>query len=128
DQTYYIWELLERKNTLLKEKASLTGDEIAYRRGIKDQELLKKAKEEPYFGRFDIVSEEEGEETFYIGKQGVRDKDENLIVVDWRMPIASVYYNFTPGQPTQVYTVEDEKTRRKTKITVDVVRKREFTI
>jgi DNA helicase II / ATP-dependent DNA helicase PcrA len=128
DQTYYIWELLERKNTLLKERANLAGDEIAYRRGIKDQELLKKAIEEPYFGRFDIVSDEEGEETFYIGKQGVRDKDENLIVVDWRMPMASVYYNFTPGQPRQSYTVEDEKTRRKTKITVDVVRKREFTI
>ncbi|MGX1901614.1 HelD family protein [Thermolongibacillus altinsuensis] len=128
DQTYYIWELLERKNKLFKEGTNAAGDEIAYRTGIKDQELLKKAKEEPYFGRFDIVSDEEGEETFYIGKQGVRDKDGKIIVVDWRMPIASVYYNFTPEQPRQSYIVEDKKKKVKIKETVDVVRKREFTI
>ncbi|WP_243387619.1 HelD family protein [Bacillus kexueae] len=128
DQTYYIWELLEQKNNLFRSRTNLAGDEIAYRRGKKDQEILEKAKEEPYFGRFDIFSGEEGEETFYIGKQGIRDKNENLIVVDWRMPIASVYYNFTPGKPKQVYEVEQNNGRVSNKITVEVVRKREFTI
>ncbi|OPX04300.1 hypothetical protein B1A75_03210 [Geobacillus sp. LEMMY01] len=113
---------------MLKRGENSPGDEIVYRRGVRDQKILQKAKEEPYFGRLDIFSLEEGEEIFYIGKQGIRDREENIIVVDWRMPIASVYYNFTPEQPRQVYTVENPKTGRKEEITVDVRKKREFII
>ncbi|MBT2679280.1 AAA family ATPase [Bacillus sp. ISL-35] len=128
DQTYYVWELLERKREQFKEHTNSTGDEVSFRRGINDNEILRKAIKEPYFGRFDIISNEEGEETFYIGKHGVRDKDENVIVVDWRMPIASVYYNFTPGKATQTYTVENSRLRKKHIFSVEVLRKKEFTI
>jgi DNA helicase II / ATP-dependent DNA helicase PcrA len=126
NHTYYVWELTERKENQLKKGDISIGDDIAYRRSKLDQSLLEKAKNEPYFGRFDTYSNEEGKETFYIGKQGVRDKNENLIVVDWRMPMASVYYNFTPGQSKQSYTIDNNKF--KTKIDVDVLQKRELTI
>ncbi|NNV06293.1 3'-5' exonuclease [Geobacillus sp. C56-T2] len=128
DQTYYIWEITERKKMLLRQGQGSAGDEIVYRRGVREQHILQKAKDEPYFGRMDIFSAEEGEETIYIGKQGIRDREENMIVVDWRMPIASVYYNFTPEQPQQSYTVEDPKTGRTEKISVEVRKTRKYTI
>ena len=126
DQTYFITELLEKKKENMKTGNTASGDNIAYRRGARDQQLLKRAENEPYFGRFDIVSDEEGAETFYIGKQGVRDHHENIIVVDWRMPIASVFYNFTPSQSTQRYKVSMKQGKKE--YTVDVTKKKEFTI
>jgi DNA helicase II / ATP-dependent DNA helicase PcrA len=128
NQTYYVWELLERKKSQFKQGTSYTGDEIVYKRGVMDKDLLRKAEREPYFGSFEIYSDEDGTEKFYIGKQGVRDRNENLIVVDWRMPIASVYYNFTPGKSKQSYSFMDERARIKHQHTVDVLNKREITI
>ncbi|MEH7309383.1 UvrD-helicase domain-containing protein, partial [Neobacillus drentensis] len=128
DQSYFVWELLEGKKGNFKRGINDTGDEIAYRRGKLDRELLRKAEKEPYFGRFDITSEEDGKETFYIGKQGVRDQNENVVVVDWRMPIASVFYNFTPDQPKQSYSFHDGKAKRNINHSVDVLKKKEFTI
>ena len=55
DQTYYVWELIEKKKDDLKAGINSTGDEIAYRRGIQDRQLLKKAEKEPYFGSIDII-------------------------------------------------------------------------
>jgi DNA helicase II / ATP-dependent DNA helicase PcrA len=128
DQSYFVWELLERQKGNFKRGINDTGDEIAYRRGKLDRELLRRAEKEPYFGRFDITSDDEGKETFYIGKQGVRDQNENVVVVDWRMPIASVFYNFTPEQPRQSYSFHDEKAKRNINHSVDVLKKKEFTI
>ncbi|MFD2681941.1 HelD family protein [Bacillus seohaeanensis] len=126
DYSYFIWELLDRKLEFNSQSNS-NNDKIAYKTGGSDQEKLKKAKAEPYFGRIDI--REDGiNDTLYIGKQGVRDSDENLVVVDWRMPMASVYYNFMPGKPRQSYTVMDERNNKKFKNHVDVQMKREFTI
>lgn len=127
DQTYYIWELLDKKQQLIKSHSDSIGDTLSYKLGKSDQEKLKRAKAEPYFGRITMV-EDGVSETFYIGKQGVRDKNEDIIVVDWRMPIASVYYNFMPGKSRQKYTVMDEKNRTKYSYEVDVQMKREYTI
>ena len=128
DQTFFVWELTEKKKADIREGNFSTGDDLVYRRGVLDQAILKSAEKEPYFGRFDIISDEEGPETFYIGKQGVRDKNHQEIVVDWRMPIASVFYNFIPDQSKQSYTVHDEKNKKKYSNTVDVMKKKEFTI
>ncbi|MCA1054308.1 ATP-binding domain-containing protein [Rossellomorea aquimaris] len=119
DQSYFIWELLDRKRGQLNTNS--------YKSGKSDQEQLSKTKSQPYFGRIDI-HEDGTDETLYIGKQGVRDKDENLVVLDWRMPMASVYYNFMPGKPRQNYTVYDEIHRKKSINQVEVKLKREFTI
>jgi DNA helicase II / ATP-dependent DNA helicase PcrA len=119
DQSYFIWELLDRRQGLF--------NTISYKSGKSDQEQLTKTKSQPYFGRIDI-NEDGIDETLYIGKQGVRDKDENLVVVDWRMPMASVYYNFMPGKSKQNYTVYDEINRKKFTNQVEVRMKREFTI
>lgn len=56
---------------------------------------LKKAEDKPYFGRLDFRQlGDEGFETFYIGKTSVvRKNDNKRFVVDWRAPIASLYYS-----------------------------------
>jgi len=126
DHTFYIWELLDRKKQQFKNQTSFIGDSVSYKLGKSDKSKLEKAINQPYFGRIDIV---EGgvKETFYIGKHGVRDKHEQIIVLDWRMPMASTYYNFMPGRPQQKYTVID-KDGRKHISTIEVQQKRDFTI
>ncbi len=62
-------------------------------------ETLKRTINKPYFARIDFTSEEtRKEEECYIGKVGVSDNDNNLITVDWRAPIASIYYDSNIGE------------------------------
>ncbi|OLO26766.1 hypothetical protein BTR23_22025 [Alkalihalophilus pseudofirmus] len=128
DRTYYISDMIQDKSHHLKEKNNAVGDDVALRNSKAELDILNRALKEPFFGRFDIYSEEEGEETFYIGKQGVIDTEYETVVVDWRRPMASVFYNFTPGQSKQSYVVVDEKKNNKKTFTLDVLQKREFTI
>lgn len=60
----------------------------------KNERALKK----PYFGRVDIVNEDVGDETLYIGKGGVMKDSLTVAVVDWRAPIANVYYENGLGE------------------------------
>lgn len=128
DRTYYVWETIESKKNQFKNGFNKTGDDIAYRVGKMEANTLNRALKEPYYGRFDTVSKEFGSETFYIGKQGVKNLDEEIVVVDWRMPISSVYYNFTPGKSQQQYTVINERKNQKETFNIEVTRKKEFTI
>jgi DNA helicase II / ATP-dependent DNA helicase PcrA len=89
NKEYYVHELVQNKKSEFKHQTNDPGDLISYRSGEHEKKLLSNALNEPYFGRFDIYSDEEGLETFYIGKQGVIDQDEEIVVVDWRKPIAS---------------------------------------
>jgi len=52
-------------------------------------------REKPYFGRVDFLKDETHElDSVYIGKRGiVRSDTFDSIVVDWRAPIASLYYS-----------------------------------
>ena len=56
---------------------------------------LQMAQETPYFGRIDFQENwREEYENIYIGKFGLHDKNNEIpIVVDWRAPIADVYYS-----------------------------------
>jgi len=58
-------------------------------------ENLQKAQKTPYFGRIDFQEGwREATEKIYIGKYGLHDKDNEIpLVVDWRAPIADVYYS-----------------------------------
>ncbi len=50
----------------------------------------------PYFGRIDFKENGNFEETIYIGKNGISNtKDVEEIVVDWRAPVADLYYSGT---------------------------------
>ncbi|MBE7078275.1 MAG: hypothetical protein E7380_00210 [Clostridiales bacterium] len=55
--------------------------------------------EEPYFARMDLIDNQEGYNSYYIGKKG----DIRLEILDWRTPVARRYYqkscsSFTFGE------------------------------
>jgi DNA helicase-2/ATP-dependent DNA helicase PcrA len=57
------------------------------------------AKKKPYFGRIDY--KEEGDKvsySLYLGKNGVRKNITESMIVDWRAPISSVYYESDIGR------------------------------
>ena len=59
--------------------------------------LVERAKKSPYFARIDFESRDTLEKC-YIGKLGVQDYDNNIITVDWRAPISSLYYDSNIGK------------------------------
>ena len=58
---------------------------------------IERAKNTPYFARIDFESKANNEKC-YIGKLGVQDYDNNIITVDWRAPISSLYYDSNIGE------------------------------
>lgn len=68
------------------------------------------ARKKPYFGRIDYWDKlEEKEYSLYLGKNGVTKDQTDVIIVDWRAPVASIYYECQVGQG--VYHVPDYGTR-----------------
>ncbi|MFB5249005.1 3'-5' exonuclease [Bacillus mycoides] len=74
-----------------------------------NRQSLRIGVHEPYFGRLDF--QEDGKEEvmpIYIGKVGVSDKDTmKPIVIDWRAPVASMFYSFTGGEELAFYHSPD---------------------
>lgn len=65
-----------------------------------DLRQLIKMKENPYFGRIDFIPADSAmPEKYYIGKFSLYRKDnQEPIVVDWRSPVANLYYDGRLGQ------------------------------
>ena len=62
------------------------------------ERTLKINIEKPYFARIDFISDDlNTKEICYIGKIGTMDADNKIITVDWRTPIASLYYDSPVG-------------------------------
>ncbi|ASS74162.1 DNA helicase UvrD [Tumebacillus algifaecis] len=66
---------------------------------------LQIAGVEPYFGRLDFQEAGvDAPQPLYIGKVGVEDEQTGqLLVIDWRAPVASMFYSFTGGDETASY-------------------------
>jgi len=76
-------------------------------------EGLTKARSKPYFSRIDFKHKgTEHSAKYYIGKTAVtRTEDNEPLVIDWRSPVASVYYDGMLGQvsyPTMTGIEEGE--------------------
>lgn len=83
----------------------------------KNLRALKKA----YFGRIDIKEPGREEETFYIGKGGVMKDGITIVVIDWRAPIANVYYENGLGMCSYVAPEKKE-------ITIELQKKRTYEV
>ena len=69
---------------------------------------IKKIRTKPYFARTDYKENNRKKESFYIGKISIIDsKTLEPIVVDWRAPIANLYYEGRIGKAS--YKVLDEE-------------------
>lgn len=58
---------------------------------------LKKAKKNPYFGKFNFKNENGKEYNICVGKAHLKDKKEKTLVTDWRAPICSLFYSSESG-------------------------------
>ncbi|MCQ2520424.1 MAG: ATP-binding domain-containing protein [Lachnospiraceae bacterium] len=88
----------------------------------KDLKRAERNVKKPYFGRIDIVDgESERRETYYIGKTVLAENNAEPIVIDWRAPVSSVYYDHSLGECT--YKVPKEGYFK-----VDLQRKRTYEI
>lgn len=82
----------------------------------------EKARKKPYFGRIDFIDEKiKKKEAYYIGRVGIRDSVTDRVVIDWRAPIATVYYENSLG-PCR-YTVNNIG-----EYNIDLTRKRTYEI
>ncbi len=72
-----------------------------------DLERCRKARKKPYFGRIDFKDQDmPEEESYYIGRAGIAKDGSEPVVIDWRAPAASVYYENALGPCS--YMVKNE--------------------
>ncbi|WP_152656578.1 3'-5' exonuclease [Oceanobacillus sp. CFH 90083] len=73
------------------------------------RESLTIAEKEPYFARLDFKDEDNEEVTAtYIGKAGVFDENTgDVLITDWRAPIASLFYGFSGSEDDVYYLSPD---------------------
>ncbi|GIM29576.1 DNA helicase [Clostridium polyendosporum] len=65
----------------------------------KNLEYYKESYNQPYFARIDFREYRRETESFYIGKFGLGNASQGEeVVIDWRAPIADLYYSGTQGE------------------------------
>lgn len=68
--------------------------EMLYARAVQNERNLAAAQKKPYFTRIDFTEKGDVSRTYYIGKYGVLRTDTlEPQVVDWRAPVANLYYS-----------------------------------
>lgn len=64
---------------------------------------LKTSIKKPYFARIDFYDNQTSQKNVcYIGKIGVTNYDNEVITVDWRAPISSLYYDSNIGKTSYI--------------------------
>ena len=87
-----VIEYFDHEN-YVKEEAFKTID-----KRLKEFTILK---DSPYFGKITFTEEDEGAEEFYIGRFGLTPEESyDPVIVDWRAPVASLFYKGTLGETT----------------------------
>ncbi|WP_245844141.1 RNA polymerase recycling motor HelD [Oceanobacillus rekensis] len=107
----------------IKQQAALLAEKERFHGKIGEQlKTLDRLKSSPYFGRIDFIEDSYPEkDAIYIGISSLMDKDdEDFLVYDWRAPISSLYYDYSPGKA--------EYKTRETTITGEITLKRQFII
>lgn len=86
----------EAKGSYSQEKENTEKIYMLLKKEIENyEEVLKN----PYFGRVDFDEKFGSQEKIYIGKKGITSTyDGEEIVVDWRAPVADLYYSGTGGE------------------------------
>lgn len=85
--------------SIRQQEALLSERERSHRQRQRQWKDLKRLLPSPYFGRIDFQEEgQSGDEQVYIGVSSFAAPDGmSFLVYDWRTPIASMYYDYSPG-------------------------------
>ncbi|MBM7551938.1 RNA polymerase recycling motor HelD [Thalassobacillus pellis] len=99
-------EVIETYASIKQQAELLSERERSHGQFHKTVKLYKRLKDSPYFGRIDFSEETNSKESVYLGIGSLMDReDEDFLIYDWRAPIASMYYDYSPG-PAQYETPE----------------------
>lgn len=63
---------------------------------VEVRDKIAKQSQSPYFARIDFLPEKESAATYYIGQHAFTDGGK-LLIIDWRAPIAGIFYAFEVG-------------------------------
>ncbi len=105
-----VTDKIEQMQAQAEEEAGKAFDELSYarkadpdsldaREALYDMSLgflkrLRLSRPKPYFTRLDFAERGQSASSYYIGKYGVIDPSSlESVVVDWRAPIANLYYS-----------------------------------
>lgn len=118
-----LHDLMETYGPKDKEALSLLHNtQSQLRENQRDLLRYERARKKPYFGRIDFKdSKIPWEESYYVGRVGITRGSTEPLVIDWRAPVASVYYENALGPCS--YTVKDQGTYH-----IDLRRKRTYEI
>lgn len=88
--------------SIKQQEALLSERERSHRQRVQRFKNMKRLLPSPYFGRMDFQEDGLGlSEKIYIGVASFVDADGvDFLVYDWRTPIASMYYDHSPGPST----------------------------
>ncbi|MFD0695582.1 RNA polymerase recycling motor HelD [Paenibacillus sp. GCM10027628] len=87
--------MAQQEQVLLGQKRSLGVAQDALRK-------LQRVVDSPYFARIDFIEKGENQpDKIYIGLTSfIEPKTDEILIYDWRAPIASVFYDYPPGPAT----------------------------
>lgn len=72
--------------------------EMMYARALQNVRNMELAMLRPYFTRINFTEESGEKNVYYIGKYGLMTPDyKDVVVVDWRSPVANLYYSGQVG-------------------------------
>ncbi|ASS74065.1 helicase [Tumebacillus algifaecis] len=83
----------------MRQQSEVLGErERLHRHAQKEMKSLYRLEQTPYFGRIDFVEPGEPLQQIYLGTASFLDEnDEHFYVYDWRAPVSSLYYDYSPG-------------------------------
>lgn len=86
--------------TIQQQSAVLSERERSHKQLKQQWRSLHRLLPSPYFGRIDFQEDGLGfTEPIYIGVSSFVDEDDlTFLIYDWRTPIASMYYDYSPGE------------------------------
>ncbi|SDN37999.1 DNA helicase-2 / ATP-dependent DNA helicase PcrA [Paenibacillus sp. yr247] len=95
-------DLIETAASMAQQEHVLQGQERSYRLAQDALRKLQRVVDAPYFSRIDFKENGEQErEKIYIGLTSFIDaKTDEILIYDWRAPIASLFYDYPPGPAT----------------------------
>ena len=118
-----LHEMLEVFDENDKETMALWNNTDArFQEVNQDLRRAEQARKKPYFGRIDFQDKQIGrDEAYYIGRSVIARDPAHPEVIDWRAPIAGIYYDSSLGEVA--YSVKGEG-----RYVVDLKRKRTYEI
>ncbi len=92
---------------------------------MRHRDQLRKTKDSPYFARIDFLPDRGDKAAYYIGMYAFRHQRQ-LEIIDWRSPVAGMFYDFETGPA--FYTTPATLEEPEKKIEGSLTLKRQFKI